>query len=98
MNQAEPETPPNSHAETDAAVQRVIDELVASGRGHAVDQLAGRLVETLRVRNLPEMPAPWVRAVAESAAAGNPYVLSPGAARTEDPPAPTTRSSPYGIS
>jgi hypothetical protein len=36
------------------------------------------------------MPDPWVEAVADELAQGNPYVVSAHAARVTDVPAPTT--------
>lgn len=70
----EPE--PLHHLGQDAALQRVIDELVVDGPQRSVGDLADRLVATLRQRGMPAMPKPWIQAVAAAAADGNPYVVS----------------------
>ena len=94
-NAFEPE--PLHHLRLDAALQRVIDELVVDGPQHSVMDLADRLVATLRQRGMPSMPKPWIQAVAASAAAGNPYVVSRVTAQTEEIPPPHTYAPSYGI-
>ncbi|MGB8385001.1 MAG: hypothetical protein WCG47_27815 [Dermatophilaceae bacterium] len=91
----EPE--PLHHLGQDAALQRVIDELVVDGPQRSVGDLADRLVATLRQRGMPAMPKPWIQAVAASAADGNPYVVSRVTAQTEEVPSPQTYAPSYGI-
>ncbi len=93
------DTAPEAGAQTERSLtlQHVIDDLVATGPNHTVEELAARLVATLRERGLPAMPQAWIEAVAESAAAGNPYVVSRVTAEHEDVPAPATPTPPYGI-
>lgn len=97
MSDSDTAREPSDDIRRAAALQRIIDELVADGPNHSAEELAARLVATLRDRGLPVMPKPWIHAVAESAAAGNPYVLSQVTAQTQDVPPPATPTPPYGI-
>lgn len=97
MSDSDTAREPSDDIRRTAALQRLIDELVADGPNHSAAELAARLVATLRDRGLPVMPQPWIHAVAESAAAGNPYVVSQVTAQTQDVPPPAMPAPPYGI-
>lgn len=86
-------TPADSYEgrfDLDIALQRIIDDLVETGRGELPGVLAERLDAAIADAGLDPMPERWVAAVADSAAAGNPYVVSPETTRFEPVPPPAT--------
>lgn len=86
-------TPADSYdgrIELDVRLQRIIDDLVRTAAGAGPLALAERLGAAIGAAGLPAMPANWIDAVADSAAAGNPYVVSPETTRYEPVPPPAT--------
>lgn len=84
-------TPANSfegRIEVDERLQQIIDDLVESGTGERPAELISRLAAAIHAAGLPDMPPNWLAAVADSAAAGNPYVVSPETTRYEPVPPP----------
>jgi hypothetical protein len=88
---------PDEQTQRNVTLQHIIDDLAARGLDRPVDELAERLVAALDEHGLPVMPPTWVRAVAESAASGNPYVVSPHTAKQPGFPTPETPAPGYGI-
>jgi hypothetical protein len=75
--------------ERDERLQTIINDLARRGlRNHS--EALRALVDAITAAGLPPMPDPWVEAVADELAQGNPYVVSAHAARVTDVPAPTT--------
>lgn len=67
----------------DLVRQEIIDFLAARAKVRSPGEVVTDLLHELGRNDLPSMPLPWVRAVAESAAVGNAYVISPLTRRTD---------------
>ncbi len=74
----------------DERLQTIINDLAREG-GRTQPEVVRALVEAVDAAGIGPMPEPWVEAVADEIAQGNPYVVSAHAARVTDVPAPTTR-------
>ncbi|WP_076258671.1 hypothetical protein [Intrasporangium flavum] len=92
----EPTTDPMDDAEReniararDERLQTIINDMAREG-GRSHPEVVRALVEAVDAAGLGPMPDPWVEAVADEVAQGNPYVVSAHAARVTDVPAPTT--------
>jgi hypothetical protein len=93
----EPTTDPMDDAERedvarrrDERLQTIINDLVREG-GRTHPEVVRALVEAVEAAGLAPMPDPWVEAVADEVAQGNPYVVSAHSARVTDVPAPRTQ-------
>ena len=74
----------------DERLQTIINDLAREG-GRSQPEVVRALVDAVDAAGLAPMPDPWVEAVADEVAQGNPYVVSAHAARVTDVPAPSTR-------
>jgi hypothetical protein len=72
----------------DEQLQTIINDLVRRGRHRSHDEATQALVEAIAGAGLAPMPEPWVDAVADAVARGNPYVVSAHTARVTDVPTP----------
>jgi hypothetical protein len=91
------ESPELSKRELDTRVQRIIDALVRRAPELSLDELYVELQRRLDEAELAGMPEPWIRAVAQTAAAGNPYICSPLSAKDHDVPKPAESQEAYGV-
>ena len=92
----EPTTDPMDDAEReqiararDERLQTIINDLAREG-GRSQPEVVRALVDAMAAAGIGPMPDPWVEAVADEIAQGNPYVVSAHAARVTDVPSPTT--------
>jgi hypothetical protein len=65
--------------------------------GLSLGELYVELQRRLDEAELEGMPEQWIRAVAQTAAAGNPYICSPLSADRADTPQPAERQEAYGV-
>jgi hypothetical protein len=86
-----------SKRERDIRVQRVINALVRRAPDLSLDEAYRELERGLADAGLPGMPEHWIRAVAQTAAAGNPYVCSPLSAKESEVPKPAEQQEAYGV-
>ncbi len=93
----EPTTDPmDDGAREEASLQReerlqtIINDLVREG-GRTHPEVVRALTDAVAAAGIGPMPDPWVEAVADEVAQGNPYVVSAHAARVTDVPAPRTQ-------
>jgi phage-related baseplate assembly protein len=93
-----PDPEPTQPADRNDDLQRIIDQLARTGKGRPVADLLADLEARLQEAGLRPMPDSWLQAVAESAAAGNPYVLSKETRRHTSVPPAQTPAPPYGVS
>lgn len=70
--------------------QQIIDDLARTSRGRQHQQVVGELTARIAEQNLPEMPQPWLEAVAAAAIMGNAYVVTATTGRVSDVPEPST--------
>ena len=82
----------------DLRLQQVVDALVTGHTGRPPRDIETALVLALEREDLSPMTPSWVRAVAESASAGNAYVVSEGTRRAEDIPDPDHPDPSFGRS
>ncbi|WP_323097482.1 hypothetical protein [Intrasporangium sp. YIM S08009] len=73
----------------DERLQTIINDLAREG-SRTQPEVVRALTEAVDAAGLGPMPDPWVEAVADEVAQGNPYVVSAHAARVTDVPAPRT--------
>lgn len=97
MSATDPGSTTSSRQERDTALQRIIDHLAVSGEGRPLQDLVTELEQEMARQGLPALPGTWVRAVASSAAEGNPYVVSTITAQRADVPRPDTPNRPYSV-
>jgi len=97
VSAADPGLTTRSRQERDTALQRIIDHLAVSGEGRPLQDLVTELEQQIARQGLPALPDKWVRAVASSAAEGNPYVVSSITAQRDEIPRPDTPNSPYSV-
>jgi hypothetical protein len=70
-------------------VQEIINDLVREG-GRSQPEVVEALTGAMDRQGLGPMPEPWVEAVADEVARGNPYVVSAHAHRETDVPRPSS--------
>ena len=91
MNGADEHEVEEASRERDVRLQRIINDLVRQGgRSHA--EIVEEFTAAIDRAGLAAMPGPWVEAVADEVAQGNPYVVSAHAAEATDVPSPSTHT------
>ncbi len=79
-------------------LQRIIDTMTREHHEGDADAATRELERRIADHGLPEMPAPWIEAVARGVVRGEAYVVSARTVEDVDVPSPRTSRPPYGVS